>query len=296
MSDTFEHLCEQLAAAVTFLADKPEENPETTLRGLWHTAAGVPKSAQLAAREPLPTLDAAGHVVLKKLIEQRINGLPLAHITQRQRFMELEMLAGPEALVPRRETELLGNAAVSAVQQVASEQPQVIVVDICTGSGNVALAIAQRVPNAQVFAADLSEEAVLLARRNAQHLGLNARAQFFAGDLLAPFETEQFLGKVDVLTCNPPYINSAKVEHMPSEIAAHEPKLAFDGGPFGIAILMRLLQEAPKFVRPGGWLVFEVGLGQGPGLVKRLEKMSPFHSVSTIVDENNAIRAISVRC
>ncbi|HSB95711.1 MAG TPA: peptide chain release factor N(5)-glutamine methyltransferase [Spongiibacteraceae bacterium] len=280
---------------LTFLPDKPEETPETTLCALWHAAAGAPKSVRLAAREPLPELDAAGRALLYQLITKRIDGVPLAHITQRQCFMDLEMLAGPEALVPRRETELLAGAALAAVQQVAVEQASVAVVDVCTGSGNVALAIAQRVPNAKVYAADLSEDAVALARRNAQHLGLEARAQFFAGDLLAPFETEQFIGKVDVLTCNPPYINSAKVEHMASEISAHEPRLAFDGGPFGVAILMRLLQEAPKFVRPGGWLIFEVGLGQGPALIKRLEKNPAFHSITPIVDEHDAVRAISVR-
>ena len=294
MQMLYRQLIEQLST-LTFLADKPEENPDTTLRALWHTAAGAPKSVRLAASEPLPDLDSAKQMLLAQLIAKRIDGVPLAHITQRQCFMGLEMLAGPEALVPRSETELLAHAAVAAVQQVAAEQAFVKVIDVCTGSGNVALAIAQQAPNAQVYAADLSEDAVALARCNAAHLGLAARAQFFAGDLLAPFETDEFLGKVDVLTCNPPYINSAKVELMASEIAEHEPKLAFDGGPFGVAILMRLLQEAPKFVRPGGWLVFEVGLGQGPALIKRLEKNPAFHSVTPIVDESGAVRAISLR-
>jgi release factor glutamine methyltransferase len=296
MQTAYDQWREQLAAALTFLPDKPEENPDTTLRALWHAAAGAPKSAQLAAREALPELDDNGYAALQRLVETRISGVPLAHITQRQRFMDLEMLAGPEALVPRRETELLAGAAITAVQELAATQEFVNVVDVCTGSGNVALAIAQRAPNARVFAADLSVEAVALARRNAEHLGLAARAQFFAGDLLTPFDTPEFVGKIDVLTCNPPYINSAKVEHMPSEIAAFEPKLAFDGGPFGVAILMRLLQEAPRFIRRGGWLLFEVGLGQGPALVKRLDRMAPFHSTLPIVDADHAIRAIGVRC
>jgi release factor glutamine methyltransferase len=295
MQTLYRQLLEQLNA-LTFLPDKPEENPDTTLHALWHAAAGAPKSVRLAALEPLPDLDAAQQALLQQLLAKRIDGVPLAHITQRQCFMDMEMLAGPAALVPRRETELLAGAAIAAAQSAAKEQSGVLVVDVCTGSGNVALAIAQHVPSAQVYAADLSEEAVELASRNARHLHLAQRAQFFAGDLLVPFESDQFLGKVDVLTCNPPYINSAKVENMASEISEHEPRLAFDGGPFGVAILMRLLQEAPKFVRPGGWLVFEVGLGQGPALVKRLERTPPFHSVQTIVDDDNAVRAISVRC
>jgi release factor glutamine methyltransferase len=176
------------------------------------------------------------------------------------------------------------------------EQGAITVVDACTGSGNVALAVAHHVPNARVFAADLSEDAVSLARRNAAHLGLDSRTEFRAGDLLAPFDTPQFLGQVDLLTCNPPYISSAKVEHMPGEIAGHEPHLAFDGGPFGVAILMRLLQDAPRFLRSGGWLAFEVGLGQGPALVKRLEKAGAFKEIRTLADSTGSIRALLARC
>lgn len=287
---------ERLENALTFLPDKPEENPDSTLRALWHAAADEPKSVKRAALMPLPELDADARARLEALIEQRIEGTPLAHITQRQSFMGLEMLAGPGALVPRCETELLAAAAVEAARSVAGEQSSLLVVDVCTGSGNVALAIAHQVPGAAVHAADLSEDAVELARCNARHLGLQDRARFVAGDLLAPFDNDEFLGRVDVLTCNPPYINSAKVEQMASEISAFEPRLAFDGGPFGVAILLRLLQEAPRFVRPGGWLLFEVGLGQGPALIKRLEKNPAFHSITPVLDEGGAVRAISVRC
>jgi release factor glutamine methyltransferase len=146
-----------------------------------------------------------------------------------------------------------------------------------------------------VFAADLSEDAVELARRNAEHLGLQSRATFSAGDLLAPFDTAEFHQTVDLLTCNPPYISSAKVEHMHGEISQHEPHLAFDGGPFGVAILMRLLQDAPRFLRPGGALAFEVGLGQGPAMAKRLEKVAGVTQVRPLADAHNAIRALVAR-
>jgi release factor glutamine methyltransferase len=291
----YRQLRDRLEGALTFLPDKPEENPDSTLRALWHAAAAAPLSVRRAALMPLPELDDASRARLQQLIDQRIAGTPLAHITQRQSFMGLEMLAGPEALVPRVETELLAAAAIAAAQSVATEQSAVLVVDVCTGSGNVALAIAKQVPAARVYAADLSEEAIALARRNADHLQLTQRAQFAAGDLLAPFDNDEFLGKVDVLTCNPPYINSAKVEQMAGEISGFEPRLAFDGGPFGVAILMRLLEEAPRFVRSGGWLLFEVGLGQGPALIKRLGKNPAFHSVAPILDEHEAVRAISAR-
>src|SRR5207253_2596570 len=108
-------------------------------------------------------------------------------------------------------------------------------------------------PSAKVFASDLSEAAVELARRNAHHLHLARQVEFRVGDLLQPFNGAARVGPADLLTCNPPYISSAGVERMPAEIAAHEPRLAFDGGPLGIGILMRLVREAPSFLRAGGW-------------------------------------------
>jgi release factor glutamine methyltransferase len=285
----------RFANELEFLPDKPEETAESTLRALWYTAVGAPRSAEGALEGSLPELDAGSESRFDTLAKTRLTGVPLAHLTQRQRFVDMEMLAGPGALVPRRETELLARAGIGLARETASQQGSVRVIDVCTGSGNVALAIAHHVPAAQVFAADLSEDAVALARRNAEHLGLQSRATFSAGDLLAPFDTAEFHGTVDVLTCNPPYISSAKVEHMHGEISQHEPHLAFDGGPFGVAILMRLLQDAPRFVRPGGWLAFEVGLGQGPAMAKRLQKVAGVTEVRSLADSHDAIRALVAR-
>jgi release factor glutamine methyltransferase len=295
MSSQYSDLLQRITQRLQFLPDKPEETPESTLRALWHAAAGTPKSAEAALIEPLPELNAAAGERLESLLARRLEGTPLAHITQRQSFVGIEMLAGPGALVPRRETELLARAAIDVSREIAQRQAALRVIDVCTGSGNVALAIAHHVPAARVFAADLSEDAVALARLNAEHLKLTGRAEFRAGDLLAPFDTPEFHGSIDVLTCNPPYISSAKVEHMHGEISQHEPHLAFDGGPFGVAILMRLLQDAPRFLTSGGRLAFEVGLGQGPAMAKRLEKIAGFKEVRPLLDHNGSIRALLAR-
>jgi release factor glutamine methyltransferase len=294
VKELYRELCRRLSEGLQFLPDKPEETPDSTVSALWHTAVGAPKSAEQARNSPLPPLDAQGVRRLEALIERRLAGTPLAHLTERQQFMGLEMLSGPQALVPRKETELLGQMAIDLASELNERQPVVLMVDVCTGCGNVALAAAHHVPALQVYAADLSEEAVELARRNASHLELDSRVQFRAGDLLAPFDNPEFLGRVDLLSCNPPYISSAKVEQMTPEIAEHEPHLAFDGGPFGVAILMRLLQDAPRFIRPGGWLAFEVGLGQGPGMLKRLEKSGVFRQMRTLQDDG-AVRCIAAQ-
>jgi release factor glutamine methyltransferase len=295
-SKLYQELLKRLTTDLNTLPDKPEENPHSILRGLWHAAAGTPKSAELACISNLPTLDASAESRLRSLAEQHIAGVPLAHITGRQRFLGMEMLAGPEALVPRKETELLAHTAVELASTMVTLQASATMVDVCTGSGNVALAVAHRVPAIRIFGADISEAAVGLARRNALHLGLDGRVQFCTGDLLAPFDTSEFLGKVDLLTCNPPYIASAKVKLMPNEISAHEPHAAFDGGPFGVAIIFRIFQEAPRFLRRGGWLVTEIGLGQGPILAKQLKKNSAFEEIRTVEDANGAVRVILGRC
>lgn len=287
---------QRLQGRIEFLPDKPEETLESTLRALWFAAAGDPRSAEAALNGDLPALDENGHASFLQLLNRRLEGIPLSHLTHRQRFMGLEMLAGPGALIPRKETELLASAAMDAATQVAREKAQPLVIDVCTGSGNVALAVAHYVGNARVYGADLSEEAVALARENANLLRMDSRVEFRCGDLLSPFESERFLGQVDVLTCNPPYINSAKVSSMPGEISQHEPRLAFDGGPLGIGILMKLTQQAPRFLRTSGWLAFEVGLGQGPALVKRLRANSQFTHVECREDEHGAIRTIVARC
>ncbi len=205
-SPLYQRLRAQLAAGVQFLADKPEETPDSALHALWHLAMGEPLSPQLALGRAPQALDAEQIRKLEALVSQRVTGTPLSHLTGRQHFMGLEMLAGPQALTPRAETELLARVAVAIGRDLSQSRGSLTVLDVCTGSGNVALSVAHGVPNAVVHAADLSEDAVVLARKNAQFLHLHERVAFRVGDLLSPFETLPFLGAVDLLTCNPPYI------------------------------------------------------------------------------------------
>lgn len=290
----FRTLCDHLAAGLLVLPDKPEESVGATLRALWHMASGARVSAAAAVRRSLTPLDDFCIAALRALVDRRLAGEPLAHLTGRQQFLGLELLAGPKALIPRKETELLGNAAIRILGEMTT-RAHPCVVDVCTGCGNIALALAARYPSAQVHASDLSPDAVQLARENADLLGLSRRIDFRVGDLLVPFESAEFLGQVDLLTCNPPYISTKRVETMPAEIANFEPALAFDGGPLGVRILLRLIQEAPRFLRPGGWVAFEVGLGQGPSVRKRMEASGSFRNVEQLTDHNNDVRALIAR-
>lgn len=296
MDARLDSLIARLRDGVAWLPDKPEETPEGSARALWLAAAGQPCSVVAAQWVAvLPALDAAGLARLDALLERRLAGEPLAHLTGRQHFCGLEMLAGRQALVPRVETVLLAQAAIAALQRRPADAGEAaIVLDACTGSGNVALAIAQHCPAARVAGADLSAEAVDLARANARWLGLDDRVRLLVGDLLAPFAALDVAGRVDLLTCNPPYISSAKVPLMAAEIAGHEPALAFDGGPLGVSVLSRLLEEAPAWLRPGGVLLVEVGLGQGPALLRRLARDPAWSKAGGHADASGAIRVLEL--
>lgn len=273
--------------------DKPEETPETVLRALWFAAAGSPRSAASLNASRLPAMDRAGIETLKVYIARKRAGIPLAHITGRQGFLGIELLSGPAALIPRKETEILGRAAIAFLRRKARYGTPLRALDVCTGCGNLALAYAAHAPATRVFASDLSPSAVALARRNAIHTGLASRVRFRTGDLFAPFEDDaELLGNCDLVSCNPPYISSAKVPRMGREIACHEPRLAFDGGAMGIGILARLVNDAPKFLRPGGALCFELGAGQGLILEERLRRQGWVEAVEAHRDRNGVVRAL----
>ena len=174
----------------------------------------------------------------------------------RHTFMGIELLVAPGALVPREETELLGYTAVEALARIA--EPRVI--DMCTGSGNLACGIAIKVPNAHVWCSDLTIETVSVARANMEKFGLSSRVTVKQGDL---FEALVGLeGTIDLVVCNPPYISSGKLEKESNALLAHEPREAFDGGPYGLSIQQRVAIDAAKFLKPDGLLMFEFGLGQ----------------------------------
>jgi release factor glutamine methyltransferase len=292
---TFGGLLDQVRQFWTPLADKPEETPETLLCALWRAATGAPVSVDRAVKAGLPCLDDTAARRLCDLLERKKAGVPLAHLTQRQCFMGVEFVAGPQALIPRKETEILGRAALAKLHCMAQARGELVVLDVCTGSGNLALAYTYYEPRARVYASDLCADAVKLAERNRAHLGLEDRVELRQGDLLQPFEQEQFLGKVDLLSCNPPYISAAKVSGMHPEISRHEPQTAFNGGVYGVSVLMKLIKNAPRFLRAGAWLGFEVGLGQGAGIARQLERNPAFAAIETYRDSAGDIRAIFTR-
>jgi release factor glutamine methyltransferase len=288
----FEGVVRRLESAWSPLPDKPEETLELTAKALWFAAVGDPRSVARCNGVDIPPLSEAGAERLQTLLTLRIGGTPLAHLTGRQTFAGLEMLSGPGALIPRRETELLARTAAELVDEALNRSDEVVAIDMCTGSGNVALALAARHPRVRVCGADISPGALQLAERNAVHLGLSSRVVFVASDLFEAIDAPRFQKTAAVITCNPPYIASAKVSAMPTEISAHEPRQAFDGGAFGLSVITRLVSDAPRFLRPSGSLCFEVGAGNGRFWSDRLERNGAFSRVRRVDDESGILRVL----
>ncbi len=208
------------------------------------------------------------------------------------RFMGLELLVGPGALVPRAETELLGHEAVRLAREL-SPTPRVI--DVCCGSGNLACAIAAGVPLARVWAVDLTAPCAELAQRNVDRLGLGERVRVAQGDLFEPLAGEGLERTIDLVTCNPPYISTARVEQDPEGRFAHEPREAFDGGPWGLAIHQRTMKEAQRWLRAGGWLAFEFGLGQERQMTALFSRARVYRALRFLHDAAGAPRVVAAQ-
>jgi release factor glutamine methyltransferase len=300
-SDTmkaYEEICKQIGHSWAGLRDKPEENISNTTRALWLAACGQPVSAQMAEITDLPGLERVNRGRLQELVEARLSGVPLSYLTGRQRFMGMDFLSSPQAMIPRQETEILGRAALSLLRQMANERESLRVMDLCTGSGNLLLALVHSIVSIVSISgvgADISPEAIELAVKNARHFGLDRRVEFRSGDLFSPFEATEFYKEFDLITCNPPYISQKALKNMEREITDFEPRIAFDGGPFGIQVLTRFTRNAPRFLKAGSWICFEVGAGQGEGIVRMLRKIPDYDGIETFTDNDGVIRVLTAR-
>ena len=293
MEKFFTQIRQELEGNLSFLNDKPEETTDSTIKALWQKACGISVSAEKANHLPLPKLSEQQKIILFELIQKRKKGIPLAHLTGRQNFMGIEFISDDRALIPRKETEILGRASLEICQNLSKNKPVVKILDVCCGSGNLGLALASLLSKVTVYSSDLSQEAVELTKENITKLKLDHKVTAIQSDLFASFESKEYWGQTDLIVCNPPYISTSKVSKMDSEIASNEPAMAFDGGMMGIKIIHKLIHESSKFLSKNGWLIFEVGLGQGPFAIQLCEKSGVWQFVKSIKDESGNIRAIA---
>jgi len=190
--------------------------------------------------------------VYRRSIERRAAGEPLQYVTGEMPFRHIVLKVRPGVFIPRPETEVLVDEALAALEGVSDP----VVVDLCTGSGAIAISIAHERPDARVYATEIAEETASVARENAERCGVSDRVTVLTGDLFAPLP-EELRGIVHVVASNPPYIPTADLAGLPTEVGGFEPRVALDGGPDGLDAVRRIVADARSWLAPGGTLVVE---------------------------------------
>lgn len=237
-------------------------------------------------------IDDATYRVYIELIRRRAEGEPLQYITGHQEFYGLDFLVTPGVLIPRPETEFLVERVIALAAERATQSP--LIVDAGTGSGCIAITLTTRLAEARMIATDTSGTALEVARRNAALHSVEDRIEFVEGDLLAPLSGLHLEYAVDIIACNPPYIDEEQTGTLQREVGEWEPHDALFGGVDGLDFYRRLLADAPRFLKPGGHLVVEIGYGQLDAL-RSLADASALELIDVTQDLQGLARTLTFR-
>ena len=219
-------------------------------------------------------------------LAERARGVPSQYITGHQEFWGMDLIVSPAVLIPRPETEHVIETVLELVSKVGASEG-LRVVDVGTGSGAIALALARECPNAEIHATDISSAALEIAKANAARLELRDRIQFHETDLLDGID-----GEFDIVVSNPPYVGESEEDEVQLEVRKFEPRNAVFAGPLGTEVIERLIPQARAVLRPGGWLVFEIS-GTIADQVRVLLK--GWDDVSVIPDLQGIPRVVQAR-
>ena len=227
----------------------------------------------------------------KCLLNKRIRGEPTQYILGRREFWSLDLKVTPEVFIPRPETERL----VEEVLKIFGGEKGMALrfMEVGTGSGAIAIAMAKELKRCTIVAEDISWEAILLARENARIHGVSGRIRFLVGNLFSALKEGE--SRLDLVLSNPPYIPSSKIERLPREIAEFEPRVALDGGADGLAFFRRIVMGAPSFLRDGGWLMLELGEEQSGAVAEMIRDTGSFEPPCIIEDDSGSDRGIRAR-
>lgn len=229
-------------------------------------------------------LDDAGLAAYEALIARRLAREPSAYIVGTREFFHLDLEVTPAVLIPRPETETVAEEAIRLVRRLKTDDMRssddaFVVADVGTGSGAIALSMARALPDATVFATDVSSEALDVAQRNAARYALDGRIAFKQGDLLAPLTD-----RIDLIVANLPYVTTSDLAAAQPEVRDYEPALALDGGPDGLDYIRRLLADAAPHLRPHAALVLEIGYDQEETSQRAAREALPGAQVSVLRD------------
>lgn len=222
---------------------------------------------------------------LRDLVRRRGEGVPLQHLLGTIEFCGLMFVCDDRAMVPRPETEQLVELLAS---KISGQRPGVRILDIGTGSGVIALTLAAKFPETKVYALDISEDALTVARSNAEQLGLTDRVHFFKSNLL-----DNIRERFDLIVANLPYISMQNRQSLSREVL-HDPAIALFGGSRGDELIRNLIEQAPPHLQPNGLLALEIGVGQGEPLCQLLAEKN-FHDIESKKDYSGTLRFLFAR-
>ena len=217
----------------------------------------------------------------RSLLAKRVRREPLQYLIGEAQFMGLDFIVAPDVFIPRPETEILVEAILEKFTG------ELIIFDLGTGCGNIAIAIARSLPHSKVFASDISGQALRVAKQNVERHGMQGRVHLFGGDLFESLGHE----KIDLIVSNPPYVASSQVCGLGPEVK-YEPAIALDGGPDGLDYLKRIVEESPRYLKRGGLLALEVGFDQAHRMSEIIQGAKRFVDVEIIKDYNQIDRVI----
>ena len=193
-------------------------------------------------------------------IEKLTKGIPLQHITHRQEFMKMDFFVDENVLIPRPDTEILVEEVIKIAQKYNSPR----ILDLCTGSGAIAISLKKFVPSADITAVDISEKALEIAQKNAEKL--EAKINFVKSNLFDKLDNKKF----DIIVSNPPYIRKDEIKKLSEEVQK-EPKIALDGGEDGLDFYRIIAEQAINYLKTGSFLCFEIGYNQKNDVIKIIE-------------------------
>lgn len=212
-------------------------------------------------------LDARAEELFSALLSRRVGGEPVAYITGRREFWSLDFLVTPAVLVPRPETEMLVEIAAGLfAAESQSSNLKLKVLDLGTGSGAIAVSLAKEIAGAEIWATDISPDALDIARANARRHGVEKNIHFLSGDLFEPVrEQVKFF---DLILANPPYVRRGDFDALPRDVRDFEPRLALDGGVDGLDFYRRIIPSAPAYLTTGGFVAVEIGADMGEDVLR----------------------------
>jgi release factor glutamine methyltransferase len=230
----------------------------------------------------------------RELVRRAVEQEPIAYLTGKAHFFNLEFDVTPDVLIPRADSEtVVENVLQLARHQAGFEAPRVL--DLCTGSGCIAAAIAHHLKTATVVATDLSEKAIAVARRNIEQLNLADRVMLETGDLYEPLAQLVDASPFDLITVNPPYIASGKIPDLDRSVKDYEPIVALDGGIDGLVVFRRILEGAPSRLRSGGRIFIEIAYDQGETALAIAQRHEEFQDARILKDHAGNDRVVTGR-